>query len=223
VGGLNSGSRLRSGKLTDEQLHRLSIQQVRYAFGASAFDERVRSLAPHRAGVAVRVDEEGAYAFRVMRDEGPDTIAYGLAEAFAADSPRQFICLAESSPRYGGTRYWFRCPRSSCGGRCAVLYREPRSNARAFACRKCIRFRYATQVLGDADLILRRAEKLLGRCQLQPDGSIHRRKGMHHRTFSRLAADLETHAANWRTTSPLARHFERGLADIERQLATVGL
>lgn len=218
MGGLNSGSRHRSGRPTDGELHRLSVSEVRLAIGVRAFAQRIRELEPHPAGITVRVKDEDTYALGVVRDEGPSTIAYGLAESLAAESPRQFVALVQTRPAFGGTRYWFRCPRVSCGRRCAVLYRERQSNARAFVCRSCIRFRYATQVLGDSDLILHRAGKLLVQCHLQSDGSIRRRKGMHRRTFTRLAAMLDDHAIAWKTTSPIARHFERALAAIERQV-----
>ena len=35
MGGLNAGSRLRSGKWRDDQLHRLSMKNVRHAFAAT--------------------------------------------------------------------------------------------------------------------------------------------------------------------------------------------
>ena len=155
----------------------------------------------------------------VVRDEGSSTVEYGLAEALADESPRQFVPLVGTDPHFGGTRYWFRCPRPRCGRRCSVLYREQRSNARAFACRRCIRFRYRTQVLGDADLIATRIEKLLIRCELQPDGTVGRRKGMHQRTFHMLAERLECQTAQCKATSPLSRHVDRQLADLERQIA----
>jgi hypothetical protein len=219
VGGLNSGSRRRSGKLRDDQLHRLRFEEVRHALGARAFADRIKALQPHRAGLSVRVSDDDAYAFRVVRDEGANTIAYGLAEALSEVSPQQFVPLVPTDPHFGGTRYWFRCPRPSCGRRCSVLYREQRSNARAFACRQCIRFRYRTQVLGEADLIATRIEKLLIRCELQPDGTVRRRKGMHHRTFRMLSARLDSQAARWKATSPLSRHVDRSLAELERQIA----
>jgi hypothetical protein len=210
MGGLNSGSEPRSGRLTDDQLHRLSVAQVRRCVGARAFAERIRALNPAPVGMTIRVTDENTYTLRIVRDEGLGSLKYGIAEAFSEESPQQLVSLVETTPHYGGSRYWFRCPRPSCGRRCSVLYRERQSNSRAFACRKCIRFRYRTQVLGDADLIANRIEKLLVRCEPRSDGTVGRRKGMHHRTFRELSRRLESQTAQWKATSPLWRHFDRG-------------
>jgi len=195
---------------------------VRRAFGVRSFADRIKALEPHRAGLSVRVVDDDAYAFCIVRDDGCSTIPYGIAEAVSDASPRQFVRLVETEPRFGGRRYWFRCPRGACQRKCSVLYRERHSNARAFACRRCIRFRYKTQVLGDADLIVTRIEKLLTRIELQPDGTVRRRKGMHRRTFRRLAVRLDYQTAQWRATSPISRHVDRSFAKLERQIAAMG-
>ena len=218
MGGLNSGSRPRSGRLTDDHLHRLSIGELRRAIGVEHFARKVRELRTFEVGLAVRTDDD-SYSVRFVRGDGASTVSYGLAEAQSLESPWAFVGLVETAPNYGGTRYWFCCPRLNCGRRCSVLYRERESNARAFACRRCTRFRYATQILGGADLIVRRIEKLVVRCQLRTDGSLGRRKGMHHRTFQRLSEELDEQIAHWRVTSPIARKLDRGLADLEREIA----
>ena len=159
MGGLNSGSRLRSERLRDDQLPRLSVHDVRRAFGAHAMSRQIRLIEPVGAGLDVAVAADGGYALRIVPDHNPGSIPYGVPEALSSSSPRQFISLAVTEPNFGGVRYWFRCPRPTCGRRSAVLYREPWTNARAFACRRCVQFRYATQVLGDADLIGERIEK----------------------------------------------------------------
>lgn len=166
----------------------------------------------------MRAVDDDEYAFRIVRDEGPSTIRYGLAESLSEMSPAQFVTLTKTEPHFGGTRYWFQCPRGSCNRRCSVLYREPHSNARALACRRCIRFRYKTQVLGETELIVSRIEKLLGQVAFQPDGKVCRPKGMHRRTFRGITSRLNVQTARYKKESPLVRQVERDLAKCERWL-----
>ena len=51
MGGFNSGSRLRSEKVRDDQLHRLSIQDVRRTFGARSLSTQINSMQPSGAGL----------------------------------------------------------------------------------------------------------------------------------------------------------------------------
>jgi len=223
VGGFNSGSRPRSEKSREDGLHRLSIRDVVRSFGAQLFSQHVQSMAPSDSGVAVRAIEDGGYSLQILRDEGRATIPYGLAEARSSMSPRQFISLIATKPHLGGTRYWFRCPRHSCGRRCSVLYREVGSNARAFACRRCIRFQYTTQVLGTSDLCWPRIWKLLVRVDLDKRGKVRRPRGMHQRTFLRITRDLDGHVVQWKATMPLMRSIVRSLHRMENQLDASGV
>lgn len=195
---------------------------MRRAFGVRSFAERIKALRPDPAGLTVRMVDDDTYESCIVRDDGCSTIHYGIAEAVSDASPRQFVGLVETEPHFGGRRYWFRCPRGSCQRKCSVLYRERHSNARAFVCRRCIRFRYKTQVLGEADLIVTRIEKLLARMDLQPEGTVRRRKGMHQRTFRSLAVRLDYQTAQWKATSPLARHCDRSFAKLERRTSAMG-
>ena len=56
-------------------------------------------------------------------------------ESLDLDSGRR-IDLVTSSTRYGGQRYWFKCPM--CQNRVGVLYQ----GANRLACRVCIGYRY---------------------------------------------------------------------------------
>ena len=56
-------------------------------------------------------------------------------ESLDLDSGRR-IDLGTSSTRYGGLRYWFKCPK--CQKRVGVLYRGPDE----LCCRACVGFRY---------------------------------------------------------------------------------
>lgn len=223
MGGFNSGSRLRSETIRNDQLHRLSIRDVRRTFGAPSLSQQIRAMRPSGAGLSVRATDDGEHQLLIVRDEGPATIPYGLAEALSPESPRLFVQLVVSKPHFGGTRYWFRCPRLACGRRCAVLYREERTNARAFACRHCVRFRYETQVFGESDLILARIVKLLMRLHFDANSKVRRPKGMHRRTFREITKSLDVQVAQFQAACPLFRRFGRCLARLERKLAATGV
>jgi len=51
----------------------------------------------------------------------------------------------ETTPRYGGVRYWWLCP--ACGGRVTTLYLPP--GVSAPACRSCYRLTYKTRQAHD--------------------------------------------------------------------------
>ena len=222
MGGLNSGSQPRSGKCRDDQLHRLSIQDVRRTFGARCLSQHIAAMRPSAAGLSVRATPDEGHLLLIVQDNGPSTIPYGLAESLSPLSPCQFVPLVTTKPHFGGARYWFRCPRLACRRKCSVLYREPRTNARALACRQCVRFRYETQVFGESELILARVVKLLMRLDVDPNGKLRRPKGMHRRKFQEITKSLDVQVAQYQAACPLLRRFGRCLAKLERQVAATG-
>ncbi len=102
---------------------------------------------------------------------------------------REYPVMLERTPcHYGGERVWFRCPVVRCGRRVAILY-----GGTVFACRHCHRLAYPCQHESPGDRADSRAWKIRERCGgwgclLDP---LFRRKGMHHRTFQKLARDYE--------------------------------
>jgi hypothetical protein len=52
------------------------------------------------------------------------------------------VKLTTTRPNYGGTRYWFICPRPGCGRRVAKLYVTENKTLR---CRRCLRLVYEIQ------------------------------------------------------------------------------
>lgn len=52
------------------------------------------------------------------------------------------VKLTTTQPNYGGTRYWFVCPRIGCGRRVAKLYV---TEDRICGCRRCLRLVYEVQ------------------------------------------------------------------------------
>jgi len=55
------------------------------------------------------------------------------------------LYVDETTPRYGGVRYWWLCP--ACGGRVTTLYLPP--GVTAPACRRCYRLTYKTRQAHD--------------------------------------------------------------------------
>lgn len=66
---------------------------------------------------------------------------------------RQRIELSKTPVHFGGTRYWFHCPR--CGARGAVLY-----FVKEFACRVCHNIRYTSQFESPRERMRRRLLKI---------------------------------------------------------------
>lgn len=109
------------------------------------------------------------------------------------DTPReveQRLALTLTSPRYGGVRWWLRCPVT--GRRATKLYKPP--GAAKFAGRAALRLGYRSQ--REAPWIrpleqVHRIQRRLGQqeCWEMP---LLRPKGMWNRTFER-------YAAKWRT------------------------
>ena len=102
-----------------------------------------------------------------------------------------FVRLVSTMPRYGGFRIWFECPRQSCRRRCRVLLRPARTNARAYACRRCAGVDYATQRMSGPDRIRYRADKLLHKLERTGELTWKRPRGMHERIYERIIRAVE--------------------------------
>lgn len=117
-------------------------------------------------------------SYRYRRNEG---------EWQSLDYP---VKLATTPCTYGGLRYWFTCPAIGCGRRVALLY----LGDKYFACRHCYQLAYESQREPDYDRHARRADKIRKRLEWEPgilNGDGGKPKGMHWRTFERLAAEHE--------------------------------
>ena len=96
------------------------------------------------------------------------------------------VHLVTTPCHLGGQRTWFMCPARGCGRRVAVLY-----GGTIFACRECHRLAYPSQRERLNDRTLRQAEKIRKRLRWEPGiGNLEggKPKGMHWRTFKKLAA-----------------------------------
>lgn len=203
MGGIGSGSPRRSWIATTEEAITLPFSWLRMDPAVA----RLRQVLQHdsTALVELEIAEAEQVGYRLRPWVGTRT-KYGLP-GDAGEVPRVkwlsetsfFVQLVATRPNYGGVRLWFICPRSSCGRRCAVLYREQRTNARAFTCRNCARFAYQTQRMSRIDRIEFRAAKLVGRLDPRWDFGqpIAKPKGMHWRTFNRIAARVQALDRIW--------------------------
>lgn len=111
--------------------------------------------------------------------------------------PLEYPVYLEWTPcRLGGRRAWFRCPARGCGRRVAILY-----GGTIFACRHCHRLAYASQRETPDDRAMRRAGKIRQRLGWEPgiaNPEGDKPKGMHWRTFEKLAAQHDAFAhASW--------------------------
>jgi len=90
----------------------------------------------------------------------------------------------------GGRRPWFLCPARGCTRRVALLY----GVGGIFACRRCYRLSYPSQLEGSADRALRRADAIRERLGWPPGiwgGHGGKPKAMHWKTYRRLTAALD--------------------------------
>jgi hypothetical protein len=179
MGGYGSGRRWASKETTGDyrqldvrRLQRDGLLERRYSFGWrwSRNGESVGSISIHPEAHCV-------------------ILKYRHGGAGEGGTDQEYPVFLERTPcHYGGERVWFRCPARGCGRRVAILY-----SGRVFACRHCYRLAYPCQHESPGDRADSRAWKIRERCGgwgslLDP---LFRSKGMHHRTFRRLARAYE--------------------------------
>jgi hypothetical protein len=100
------------------------------------------------------------------------------------------VALEWTACHLGGQRPWFLCP--CCGRRVAVLY-----GGSVYACRHCHNLAYTCQREAVHSRLLSRALKIRGRLGWESDHG-QKPKGMHQRTFERLAWEHDRfNAASW--------------------------
>lgn len=102
-----------------------------------------------------------------------------------------YVRLVETATAFNGRRRWFACPQ--CSGRCRVLF------GTGLRCRKCCRFAYASQSEGPTDRACRQMHKIRRRLNLgENTGDLPvKPKGMHWRTYDRLADRHANYEEQW--------------------------
>ena len=106
----------------------------------------------------------------------------------------EIIPFTTTVPHLGGSRFWFTCP--SCRCRCRIVY-----GGRRFRCRKCHGFVYESQHERPAFRAATQMHKLrdrLGQRDSLDEPFPDKPKGMHWKTYARLAARDEALHDVWR-------------------------
>jgi hypothetical protein len=102
------------------------------------------------------------------------------------------IRFTETATCFGGRRLWFICP--SCGHRCRLLFAW-----RWLMCRRCCGLRYTSEAETRSDRATRAMFKIVRR--LDPSAEFNdlpsKPKGMHWRTYERLADRYDEHDTRW--------------------------
>lgn len=225
MGGLNSGRfGRRSSSLLESDCIPVRISELRRA-GIISSRADARIGATSHLPVEVELNGDDHQELRARLSIGTDTGQSSwivpregphVPPAEWLSDTSLFVRLTTTRPTYGGARYWFVCPRRECARKCEVLYRPRGCNARAFACRQCHSIRYVSQRLSSGYRAERRAEKLLRRAIVGPDGWVQRPRGMHRRTYAALLSELEYHVERAWASQPLG-HMLRGLDRSFRQ------
>lgn len=182
MGGHGSG-RLR-GKPTENQFVRLSITSMR-KFGmindgsvcSGVLSWHINKL--YTVEIACRLNMEDL-----------ENAALCLFPPDDITRKEHVISLQYTTPNYGGKRWWFECPSSTCGKRVGVLYHQ-----RWPACRECWGMAYISQSKSMPDRCLDRAFKLADEIELSGNfiegfkGC--KPKGMHWATYYNKIATIE--------------------------------
>lgn len=105
----------------------------------------------------------------------------------------ELVPFTYTQTNFGGQRRWLRC--LSCGRRCRVIY-----GGSYFRCRRCYDLKYETQYEQAWARVITKAQKV--RMRLGGDGSMDelfppKPKGMHWKTYNRLAAMNELYDKHW--------------------------
>jgi len=109
-----------------------------------------------------------------------------------------YVDIQRTACNYGGSRYWFSCPR--CGDRRAVLYDD---GERTFGCRRCMHLRYASESEDIFDRLRRKCRKLEAKLGDAGDKPKWMRFALYDQIhFQRAAAEAK--AVRW-----LTRRFHR--------------
>ena len=221
MGGWGSGSQKRSFISTTADAYRLAITDLRHH---ECFEQLSGLLSSAGTGdVELEIcsaAEPGSYQVRVW--SGSST-GYGLGISenevdrrlwLSPDS--LFIRMVATRPNYGGVRVWFVCPKSDCGRKCAVLYRQWDTNSRAFACRRCARIVYESQRMSRIDRLEAKAERLASRliCLDEQGLSYAKPKWMRQATFENIVSSLQNIDSEWapivkRQMAPFMAAFDR--------------
>lgn len=183
MGGFGSG-RQGSTKPLAESLRRLDLRHL-------SSDRVLRAQAVTTVTWSCRGQVAGRIGV-IRQGDGMRLMYRTRTGAGAWQDVDETVPLSWTATRFGGHRPWFCCPR--CGRRCRVLYGGVR-----FRCRSCHNVRYASQSETKADRATRAMFKIVRRLDPTADCNFlpPKPKGMHWRTYERLAQRYDAHDARW--------------------------
>ena len=180
MGGSGSGRMLRWGtKSKTESQHRIDIRWLK----------KQKYLNPGVAGLmswSNRGEKTGSINFHM--EELKMILNYRHKPRGGEwEDVEQAISFDRTPCNYGGYRKWFLCPR--CNKRVAILY----GAGKYFFCRHCYQLTYNScnefplqRILDKSYKIKKRLGGEPGLSSLVPD----RPKGMHHKTYNRMKAEI---------------------------------
>lgn len=178
AGGMRLGAGRPGWKRKAEQSLAFDVRQIakRGLLKPGAFSWHWSSNGENVGSVGVRVTD------------GPERVSLIYQWTPYNSAPRHVDCTLriERTPcYYGGTRPWFLCP--SCGRRCAVVYFGAPGGR--YACRRCARVAYLSQCEDEMGRLWRRQRRIERRLAGNAGewNGWEKPKGMHRRTFDRLA------------------------------------
>ena len=188
MGGIGSGTWYRWNKrTTTEEVRRIDIRYL----------HKHGLLEPNRAGLLSWTqggESVGNINFTTLNDQ--IVLRFRCRQHGDDWEPvEQTIWFDETPCNYGGSRKWFSCPE--CDQRVAVLY----GKGKLFLCRTCYQLPYTSQGEDYLERLVRKANKISGRLDLDEDGGVYTKpKHMHWKTFhhlvqAELAADARMNNA----------------------------
>lgn len=169
MGGLGSGNKQQSGRLTVGQCLQLDVEKLKLH---GVFEESATWTWRWTNGNAVQISTSEPGWLRLGYQADEKTFEYRIR--------------IETIPQhFGGARRWFRCPNTKCARRCRTVY----FRQGYFLCRKCQRLGYLTEQASKSDYPYHQINKVRRRLGWVPgylNGHETKPKGMHWKTYDRL-------------------------------------
>ena len=140
------------GKVHDTSTAKSLVEDMRVI---SVFELRPQHVLRRHFAFEDILCRSGGYSFYRKYDPQADDFYIELVHR-GEHNHQSTINFVETKCNYGGTRWWFECPK--CQRRCAKLY-EKRDN---FYCRMCLNLEYASHLMNyrSGESTLKKLQKL---------------------------------------------------------------
>ena len=179
MGGMGSGRHRQDGKSTTKAYRALDVRLL----------QRKGLLMPGRTStLRWSINGNTLESIQVRAEDDRVILSQNRRRVVGEGTAVEYsVYLDWSECHLGGQRAWFRCPAKGCGRRVALLY-----SGTIYACRHCYQLAYASQRENGYARALGKVERLRDKLDWGPGiMNIDRTKpkGMHRRTYARLAAE----------------------------------